>query len=165
MTLNKVISGGQIGVDMMGIMSAKACGIPTGGTAPKDFRTRNGKTPHLKDFGLVESTSTLYPPRTKANVNDSDGTIRIAHNFNTSGERCTLKFIKQLKKPHYDIPLSPDGVIDSRCFNGLVHFIEANEIEVLNIAGNANLTDDQTLEVVHFLVDVFGHFGHKLKAE
>lgn len=164
MTLKKVISGGQIGVDMMGLMAAQACGIPTGGTAPKNFKTRNGSMPHLEEtFGLTEDASPTYPPRTKKNVKDSSGTLRIAHNFNTAGERCTMKYLKQLRRPYCDVLLSSDGVIEEDQLEKVTDFIERSDIEVLNIAGNASLSTKQMLEVVHFLVDVFESLGYKMK--
>jgi len=35
--VEKVISGGQTGVDRMGLEVAKELGIPTGGTAPPNY--------------------------------------------------------------------------------------------------------------------------------
>src|SRR5262249_6057013 len=40
--IGKVISGGQTGVDQVALRAAKACGIPTGGWAPKGWRTEDG---------------------------------------------------------------------------------------------------------------------------
>jgi len=76
----KVISGGQTGADFAGLMAAKNCGIPTGGTAPKGYRICNpdgsdGENPDLKQFGLIEHESLEYKPRAIKNVQDSDETI------------------------------------------------------------------------------------------
>jgi hypothetical protein len=75
--IGKVISGGQTGADMAGLLAARKCGIPTGGTAPKGYLTENGPRPELAEFGLVEHTSSNYPPRTRKNVKDSDLTLII----------------------------------------------------------------------------------------
>lgn len=66
--ISKVISGGQTGVDQAALRAAKACGIPTGGYAPKDYMTEDGPSPWLADFGLIALTVSDYPRRTKANV-------------------------------------------------------------------------------------------------
>ena len=62
--LTKIISGGQTGVDAAALRAAKAVGIPTGGTAPKGWLTEDGPAPWLAEYGLVESDSPFYPPRT-----------------------------------------------------------------------------------------------------
>jgi len=77
--IDKVISGGQTGVDQAALVAAKRCGIPTGGTAPLGFMTEEGpRRSVLLGFGLVECGSSEYPARTLCNVRDSDATLLIA---------------------------------------------------------------------------------------
>lgn len=71
----RVISGGQTGVDRIGLMAARRSGLETGGTAPKGYMTEAGPDYSLKAFGLNEHTSPKYPPRTKQNIYDSDLTL------------------------------------------------------------------------------------------
>jgi hypothetical protein len=73
--LTRVISSGQTGADQAGLRAARAAGIPTGGWAPKGWLTEKGPSLWLADFGLVECPEPGYPPRTRANVRDSDGSI------------------------------------------------------------------------------------------
>ena len=74
--INKIISGGQTGADIGGLLAAKELNIPTGGTAPKGYRTELGSNFDLCDiFNLSEHSSDKYPPRTAANVKNSDGTV------------------------------------------------------------------------------------------
>lgn len=97
----RVISGGQTGVDVAALRAAKARGIPTGGTMPRGFRTLAGPRPeYAAEFGMVEHASPTYPPRTFANVAAADMTIRIAVDFRSAGELCTLRAILKLHKPH-----------------------------------------------------------------
>jgi len=131
MQLKKVISGGQTGADQAGLYAARDSLIKTGGWAPKNWITKNGAQPDLLiSFGLVEHQSG-YKARTFANVRDSDGTIRLAYNFKSPGEICTLNAIIQYKKPKLDINIpikeKPNIVLD---------FINRYSISVLNIAGN-----------------------------
>lgn len=73
----KIISGGQTGADMGGLLAGRDLGYETGGTAPKGWRTELGANPALKDFGLVEHARADYPPRTIANIQDSDATVAV----------------------------------------------------------------------------------------
>ena len=52
--LERVISGGQTGADQTGLHAARACGIPTGGWAPRGWLTEAGPAPWLEEWGLVE---------------------------------------------------------------------------------------------------------------
>jgi hypothetical protein len=73
--LIKVISGGQTGIDRMSLEAARELGVPTGGSAPKDFLTEDGADPSLQDLGLVALTKKEYKARTLKNVIDGDGTV------------------------------------------------------------------------------------------
>jgi len=133
--LKKVISGGQRGVDQAALFAASKLEIETGGWAPKGYMTLDGPKSGLAKMGLVEHTASHYPPRTYANVKDSDGTIRLAYDFTTAGELCTLKAIKKYNRPYYDIDLNdPDFIFD------VTNWIQKNNIEIINIAGNAGKT-------------------------
>lgn len=74
----KLISGGQTGADVGGLEAARLLGIPTGGTAPKGYKSA-GLPSHgakLRDvYKLVESPFADYQPRTMKNVDDAAATI------------------------------------------------------------------------------------------
>jgi hypothetical protein len=134
--LNKIISGGQTGVDVAGLRIAKLKGIETGGYAPKGWRTQSGDCPELGTvFGLVEHPLSRYDARTGSNVKEADGTIRFASNWNSAGERCTLNAINRHNKPHIDVdinnPISAEEVL---------RWLVDNKIRVLNVAGNSERT-------------------------
>jgi len=48
--IERVINGGQTGVDQAGLRAARA-GIPTGGWPPQGWLTEAGAAPWLADFG------------------------------------------------------------------------------------------------------------------
>lgn len=132
----KVISGFQTGADIAGVTVAKLFGFLTGGMIPKGYRTLAGPKPEYKEtFGAVEHTSESYVPRTRANVKNSDGTLRLAFNFKSPGERCTLTAINNFKKIHFDVnfwhPVPPQAAYE---------WIKNNNIQTLNVAGNAEET-------------------------
>tara|TARA_Y100000034_G_scaffold43496_3_gene53126 strand:- start:42365 stop:42853 length:489 start_codon:yes stop_codon:yes gene_type:complete len=132
----KIISGGQTGSDQAGLQAGKALGLETGGWIPKGFKTEKGSQYELQElYNLKEHTSDHYVPRTFANVKDSDGTIRIAKNFNSPGEKCTLKAILQYERPYIDVSMS-----DPRPISEVVAWLRENKIETLNVAGNREST-------------------------
>jgi hypothetical protein len=142
--VRKVISGGQIGADIAALRAAKRCGIKTGGMMPKGFLTLSGPKPEYEImYSLHEhESSKLYPPRTYWNVKNSDATLRIAENFGTRGERCTLKAIKKFKKPYIDIHIRLDDWWPERMVafpppHELAEWIVRHEVKVLNVSGNA----------------------------
>lgn len=134
--IKKVISGGQTGADIAGLKAAKKKGIETGGWIPKGFKTQEGPKLEYKDvYGLREHESEQYPPRTFLNVKESDGTLRFASKFDSSGEECTLRAINQYKKPYMDVTRN-----NPRDSEEVKMWIKKNNIGVLNIAGNSEKT-------------------------
>lgn len=150
MIIKKVISGGQTGADEAGLWAAKFMGIPTGGWAPFNYMTKNGSNMELKTkYGLEEWGG--YKTRTWKNAEESDGTLRFAKNFNSPGEKCTMKAIEFFGKPHFDIDLTaPVSVREVACF------IMDNNIQVLNIAGNTQYKNFDVFDNTrHFLCRLF----------
>jgi hypothetical protein len=126
--VRKIISGAQTGADMGGLLGAKDVDIETGGTAPPNFMTVEGSKKELmENFGLVEGEADpkTYPKRTEKNVVDSDGTV-IFGNIGGPGTGLTITLLGKHKKPYI---LNPSEV-------KLRTWLNKNNIEVLNIAGN-----------------------------
>lgn len=139
MVVNKIISGGQTGVDTIGLEVGSELGIKTGGTAPKGFyREREVdaySTFDLKNFGLKEISDELqsgyggkkfYLPRTRENVFNSDGTVYFSIEDDGAGLQATKSFAEELKKPFLLNPTSEQ----------LSEWIKENKIHTLNVAGN-----------------------------
>jgi len=127
----KIISGGQQGADVGGLLAAKELNILTGGTAPKGYRTEVGSNFDLRDiFNLSEHSSDKYPPRTAANVKNSDGTVLFG-NMNSPGSKMTIKFCRQMNKPYIINP----------SINQLRQWINLNNIQIMNVAGNRESTN------------------------
>jgi len=150
--LKKIISGGQTGADQGGLEAAETLGLETGGKVPNGFKTENGPAPELgKLFGLEELASHEYPPRTRYNVVDSDGTIIFGRTSET-GSRMTRRMCKESNKPCLVIEeFDKDGLRYIRSF------IERYEIETLNIAGNRESKfPGLRLKVRNFLVEALG---------
>lgn len=153
----KVISGGQVGADIAALRAAKKLGIETGGWMPKGFRTLKGSRYEYEDlYEMWEHEDHRYPPRTYANVEMADATLRIAVTFNSPGERCTLAAIEQFKKPHLDVKL-PAGLYDvlsrvSITPRAVRKWLGLHAVKILNVAGNAR--EDIEPIVEQFVIEV-----------
>lgn len=151
--ITKLISGIQVGADQAGIAAGLLLGIDTGGTAPKGYRTKFGNAHHFKQFGIIEDDSWAYSPRTEQNVQNSDGTIRFADDFTTAGELCTLKFIKRHKKPYIDFNVSEIKEKTVLPFD-FTAWAAMNKIQVLNVAGNAGNTLNESNDIFMIVRDI-----------
>jgi hypothetical protein len=141
----KVISGGQTGVDQVGLAVARRYGLRTGGTAPAGFRTHDGPNHDLgTTYGLTAHASSAYPPRTRANVRDSDGTVWFG-NLASPGGKLTARLCREAGKPFISNPTAFQ----------LLDWIRENRIQTLNVAGNRahrNPTASERAEEVLSLV-------------
>ena len=132
--LKKVISGGQTGADQMGLQKGKKLGYQTGGTAPPNYMTETGSDRSLKTkYGLEEGEADRFTwvKRTRKNLLDSDGTVIFSRARDKSKDT-TIKAIYRLQKETgVTIP-----VLYNPTAKQLNQFIQTNNIETLNVAGN-----------------------------
>ena len=95
--IEKIISGGQTGVDRAALDSAIALRIPHGGWCPAGRRAEDGRIDER--YRLVELVSPRYGDRTRKNVEDSDGTLILNREILEGGTALTLIFTRNLSKP------------------------------------------------------------------
>lgn len=146
--VTKVISGAQIGADIAGLRAAKALGLETGGWMPRGYTARDGFHPeYALEYGIQQHASPAYPPRTEQNVFSADATVRFAFDFQSAGERCTLKAIEKFEKPYFDVPISRQILVDPRQFT---IWLDLEDVRTLNVAGNAAVWIEPLVE--EFLV-------------
>lgn len=136
--LFRVISGGQTGADRGGIDAAFELGLETGGTAPQGWRTSRGPDPELAKLGLTQDISAAYPPRTRLNVKNSDGTVIIGTRMQSPGSVLTHSLCVQHGKPCKQIGLPEDYTNEEVLEHAkvLAAWIRKKKIMVLNVAGN-----------------------------
>jgi len=151
--LHKVISGGQTGADQGGLVAARMYGLETGGWLPKGYKTLTGPRPDLaQEFGMKQHSSANYKYRTWDNVLESDGTIRLAVNLKSLGEKCTLNGILHHDKPYYDVQIivRSSGTVDQVSVEPFCTWLLEHDIKVLNVAGNAH---DKWPNMFQYVVD------------
>ena len=126
--IEKIISGGQTGVDRAALDVALKLGIPCGGWCPKGRRAEDGKIP--EPYPLQEASSSEYPVRTQLNVEDSDGTLILSCGSPVGGTALTIKLAKKFKKPYLLIDLSQEGDPQR-----VLDWARDHHIQILNVAG------------------------------
>lgn len=121
---------------------------------PPGFLTEDGPKPeYAEEFGMKEtddlgSATRNYSHRTGRNVFDSDGTLCVASDFSSPGERCTSRAIDVTGKPSLRIKFIPNSKIKfiphdrvkSSQIIEVADWIEAKNISILNVAGNREST-------------------------
>lgn len=132
MKLEMVISGGQTGADRGGLDAAIRMGMSHGGWCPKGRRAEDGSIPTV--YKLKEHDSSDYPPRTWANVKESDGTVIFTMGPLERGSELTRFFCDKQKKPWIHIDLRKVNPTQSAA--RLMFFMKENGVRVLNVAGN-----------------------------
>ena len=126
--INKIISGGQTGVDRAALDFSLENNIVCGGFCPKERKAEDGT---ISDkYPLVETSSHNYSFRTEKNVQVCDGTLLFYNKSFDKGTSLTLKLLKKHHKPFFEIDLSCE--IDKKL---VVEWMINHQIKILNIAG------------------------------
>jgi hypothetical protein len=143
MALNKIVSGGQTGVDRGALDASLVAGFACGGWCPADRRAEDGPIPDRYpmmllpepdiDVRTARQVAEQYKARTLKNVQDSDGTVILFSGTLSGGTLLTRNVCVREKRPLI--------VVDSklmrplRAADAIVQFVDDNRIEVLNVAG------------------------------
>jgi hypothetical protein len=128
MDVQKIISGGQTGVDRAALDAAQAHDVPVGGWCPKGRRAEDGSV--SETYPLRETPSDEYAQRTAWNVRDSDGTLIIAPAPLEGGTALTREEAEARGRPVLHVrPEDPVPVPMIRAWGA------ENDVQVLNVAG------------------------------
>ncbi|STX88253.1 putative molybdenum carrier protein [Legionella feeleii] len=136
--LEKIVSGGQTGVDRAALDIAIALGIEYGGWCPKGRLDENGSLPR-KYKNLTEVNAEFsnekenYDARTKKNIRDSDGTLILLPSSKRikDGTLLTIEVVSSSRKPYFIVDLS----VDTSAIEGCIGWIADYDINTLNVAG------------------------------
>jgi hypothetical protein len=134
MPLNKIVSGGQTGVDRAALDAALAQGIACGGWCPKGRRAEDGAIPG--HYPLSETDSGAYEERTRLNVRDSDATLILASGPLEGGTELTAEEAQALGHPSMVVDLDEaPGAPGAPKVRAVADWIAATEAATLNVAG------------------------------
>lgn len=136
--IEKIISGGQTGVDQAALCVAEKMGISLGGWCPLGGLDENQQS-IFKKYPLKEITGLTFSDsvseRTKRNIEDSDGTLIILPSIPIpkniqDGTLLTINHALEKRKPFLMIAVNDETALDQ--FRNWVH---EHSIHILNVAG------------------------------
>lgn len=131
MPLERIVSGGQTGVDRGALDAALAAGFPCGGWCPAGRRAEDGAIPAR--YPLTALPERDYAARTRRNVADSDATLILHEGRLEGGTALTRRFCDELDRPCLCVDPSVLGV--EAAAHEAVAFIRREDVRVLNVAG------------------------------
>jgi hypothetical protein len=151
--IQKIISGGQTGVDRAVLDFALEKGIEIGGWIPKGRLAEDGVISN-KYVNMIETETDHYAERTELNVKDSDATLILSHGKLIGGSLLTFEFAEKYEKPflHLDFANSDIG----RSVEKTKKWLDSVNCKVLNIAGSRASEDSGIyLKTKEFLKSLF----------
>lgn len=125
---NRIVSGGQTGVDRAALDAALALSLDCGGWCPRDRRAEDG--PLQDRYPLRETPLRRYGQRTDWNVRDSDGTLILFRTRVDGGTRLTWDRAQCRGRPCKKVDLDQDPGTEP-----VMKWIRRHRIQVLNVAG------------------------------
>lgn len=138
----KVISGGQTGVDQAALFAAHAAGLEIGGWCPPGRLCDAGLIPcffPLQETPSDRSSLTPHVPRsqrTEWNVRDSDATLVLQLTYDDDpGTQNTLDLCYRYRRHVYNLSLLQDDT------SNLIHrWLSVHKVKTLNVAGPSEKT-------------------------
>jgi hypothetical protein len=136
MPLQKIVSGGQTGVDRGALEAALCAGFPCGGWCPADREAEDGAIPAR--YPVTPLARGGYPERTRANVVSNDGTVILFDGRRTGGQltggtRFTRICCQDARKPLLIVDSAKSS--EAAAAAAILDFVKTNGISVLNVAG------------------------------
>ena len=126
--IEKVVSGGQTGVDRAALDTALALGMPCGGWCPKGRLAEDGPIPQR--YPLAETPSAATAQRTEWNVRDSDATLVILRGPAGGGTGATIRFARALGRPLRVVALER-----APAYAATTAWLGRHRVRVLNVGG------------------------------
>ncbi|MGD9126478.1 MAG: putative molybdenum carrier protein [Planctomycetia bacterium] len=164
--IEKIVSGGQTGVDRAALDVAIHLGIPHGGWCPRGRRAEDG--PLAPIYQLQETDTPNYAERTEKNVIDSDGTLILHIGPLSGGTLLTLQLARRRAKPCLTVDLAQwraePGSSEESGSMSVDGWVREHGIETLNVAGPRESTTPGIGRLAReFLFSLFDDF-HPLNA-
>ena len=133
MMIEKIISGGQTGVDRASLDAALAAGIEIGGWCPAGRYAEDG--PIAEKYPLQSSDDLDHTVRTENNVRDSDGTLAIYRQHLRGGTAYAVEMARQLGKAVLAIDMNSPPPVST-----VVDWVSRHQLHVIHIGGQREST-------------------------
>ncbi len=143
--LEKIVSGGQTGVDRAALDIALELGYEQGGWCPAGRRSESGPIP-LK-YSLHETESNAYQIRTVRNVIDSDATLIVYYQELSGGSLFTKTIAEQKGKPLFLIDAA-----ENYSKTDFQNWLDVHSVKTLNIAGPRRSSAPLLYKIIHELL-------------
>jgi hypothetical protein len=143
----KIVSGGQTGVDRAALDVALTLGLAVGGWCPQGRRAEDGVIPER--YPLMETPEQDYETRTRRNIEDADGTLIVNQGMLDGGTALTMAHAREIGKPCWVVALE-EG-IDPAAFRA---WLEDNRIATLNVAGPRESKRPGVYEAAYYCLEV-----------
>jgi hypothetical protein len=129
--VEKIISGGQTGVDRAALDVSLEFGFPCGGWCPAGRKAEDGKIPLRYPLKALPTAS--YSERTLKNIVEADGTVIFYRKPLQGGTKLTAELCAKYHKAR----LSIDAEISTTCVvvDQIDEFVHKHSIKILNVAG------------------------------
>lgn len=131
MTLRKIVSGGQTGVDRGALDAALAARFACGGWCPEGRQSEDGPIPAR--YPVTTLPGANYLERTCRNVIDSDGTLVLYFGELSGGTLKTVEFCDRFGKPV--LALNGNALAADTAVSRATAFVQSHAIRILNVAG------------------------------
>jgi hypothetical protein len=148
MILQKIITGGQSGVDITATETAHELGVLTGGFIPKGHSVKSEKVDYSNDilkslFGFSELENNDWEEAQIKNVKVANATVIFGYT-KSEGSLLTIKTCREIQQFYLVNP----------GYEMLARFINYHHIHQLNVAGNRDSIRnprvcEQTYKVIH----------------
>jgi Circularly permutated YpsA SLOG family/A-macroglobulin receptor binding domain len=150
-TVLKIISGGQTGVDRAALDAALKHRINCGGWCPSGRLDENGVIPD--HYPLKELEHGGFVERTLQNVKDADGTVIIYFDELRGGSEQTVRFCLEQKRPHRLINGAQFSA--ERAAELINEFVREQKIVTLNVAGPRHSEAPHGYDYAFRALDIF----------
>lgn len=147
----QIISGGQTGIDQLGLFLAKTMGLVTGGLLPLQCRTETGYEFALRHmYNMDEASQTNYAHRTRINVENSN-LVLIFGDTSSKGTAQTIDFCEVTGTIWLD---NPNEIAIRKA---IAEINKEFDDLVINVAGNraSKLHPTTLIETTSKLVSIF----------
>ncbi|MFA0960501.1 YpsA SLOG family protein [Roseivirga sp. BDSF3-8] len=139
--LQKIVSGGQTGVDMAALVAAWEVGLQTGGWVPADFKNEEGTIQQGLGLNPTPEDRSTYARdlprslRTEWNVRDSDATLIIRLDSEEGTDNCKGTLFTEKAAAIYARPSLAILLPDQQQTVDVLTWLDIHDVRILNVAG------------------------------